>query len=121
VAEAAALPPRVDDAPPDDGRSGAVVRLGLLIFALAFQILTFLGLFVFLHVLRGNYEGSTYSTAQQVDAAVVGLPGAALAIGALLIAIWNLFSGRRSRLVLHACLAAVVLMAVAFLLELALK
>jgi hypothetical protein len=33
----------------------------------------------------------------------------------------NLFSGRRSRVVVHACLAAVVLMAVGFGLELALK
>jgi hypothetical protein len=109
------------DASASAPRTGVLGRLGLLVFATCFQILTFLALFVFLHVLRGQYEGSSYSTAQQIDAAILGLPGAALAVGALLAAIFTLFSGRRGRMVLHLALAAVVVMSAAFLLELALK
>jgi hypothetical protein len=106
---------------PAAGRTGALGRIGLLVFALAFQILTFVALFIFIHVLRGHYEDSTYSTGQQVDAAVLGLPGVALGIGVLLAAIYNLFSGRRSGLGLRLALAAAVLLAVAYGIELALK
>jgi hypothetical protein len=125
VAEGAApasMPPKLDP-PPEraDTRTGILTRIALLVLALLFQILSFVALFVFVHVLRGHYEGSTYSTAQQIDAAVLGLPGVALGIGALLAALYTLFTGRRARLVSRLALASLVLLAVAYGIEVALK
>jgi hypothetical protein len=120
-AQAAAMPPRLGAPESEDPRTDGLGRIGLLVFALLFQILTFLALFVAVHILRGHFHGSTYSSAQQVDAAVLGLPGVALGIGVLLAAIYTLFTGRRSGLVFKLVLAAVVLFAVSYGLELALK
>jgi hypothetical protein len=116
-----AMPPKLGEESRTGGRSGTLGRLGLLVFALAFQILTAVALFIFVHVLRGHYEDSTYSTGQQIDAAVIGLPGVALGIGVLLLAVYNVFDGRRSGLVLRLALAAAALLAVAYGIELALK
>ena len=115
------MPPRLGAPESEDPRTGVLGRIGLLVFALLFQILTFLALFVAIHILRGHYEGSTYSSAQQVDAAVLGLPGVALAIGALLAALYTLFTGWRSSLVFKLALAASALFAVSYGLELALE
>ncbi len=106
---------------PGGPRTGALGRLGLLAFGLLFQILTFLALFIALHILRGHYQDSTYTTAQEIVAAVLGLPGAAIAIGVLAAAIYTLFSGRRAGLVFRLALTAAVVLAVAYGLELALK
>jgi hypothetical protein len=118
----ASMPPELD-APTEtaDGRTGIPMRIALLVLALLFQILSFVALFVFVHVLRGHYEGSTYSTAQEIDAAVLGLPGVALGIGVLLAAIYTLFSGRRAGLISRLALASLVLLAVAYGIEVVLK
>jgi hypothetical protein len=92
-----------------------------LVLATVFQILSFVALFVFVHVLRGHYDGSTYSTAQQIDAAVLGLPGVAIGIGVLLAAIHTLFSGHRAGLITRLALVSLVLLAVAYGIEVALK
>jgi hypothetical protein len=87
----ASLPPKPGEpAQTADARTGLLVRIALLVLATVFQILSFVALFVFIHVLRGHYEGSTYSSGQRVDAAVLGLPGVALGIGVLLAAIYTL-------------------------------
>jgi hypothetical protein len=102
-------------------RAGALARIGCLLFALLFQIATFLALFIVVHILRGHYEGSTYSSAQRVDAAILGIPSAALGVGVLLAAIYTLFTGRRAGLTFKLALAAIVVFAVCYGLELALK
>src|ERR1700760_721428 len=97
------------------------MRIAFLILALLLQVLSFVALFVFVHVLRGHYEGSTYSTGQRVDAALLGLPGVALGVGVLLAALYTLFSGRRARLVSGLALASLLVIAVAYGIEAALK
>jgi hypothetical protein len=118
----ASMPPKLG-APSGttETRTGIPMRFALLVLALLFQILSFVALFVFVHVLRGHYEGSTYSTAQRVDAAVLGLPGVAIGIGALLAALHTLFTGRRADLVPRLALVSLVLLAVAYGIEVALK
>jgi hypothetical protein len=105
----------------ESGRAGAPARIGCLLFALLFQVATFLALFIVVHILRGHYEGSTYSSAQQVDAALLGIPSAVLGAGVLLAALYTLFSGRRAGLAFKLALAAIVVFSVFYGLELALK
>jgi hypothetical protein len=118
----ASMPPKLG-APSEttETRTGIPMRIALLVLALLFQILSFVALFVFIHVLRGHYEGSTYSTAQRVDAAVLGLSGVAIGIGVLLAAVYSLFSGRRADLVTRLALVSLVLLAMAYGIEVALK
>lgn len=120
-AGSAAMPPKLGAPGAGDTGAGVLGRIGLLLFALIFQILNFIALFIAVHILRGHYQGSTYTSAQQIDAAVLGLPGVALGIGVLVAAIYTVFTGRRSGLVFRLALAAVVLLAVSYGLELALK
>jgi hypothetical protein len=118
----ASMPPKLGTpSGTTETRTGIPMRIALLVLALLFQILSFVALFVFVHVLRGHYEGSTYSTAQRVDAAVLGLPGVAIGIGALLAALYTLFTGRRADLVPRLALVSLVLLAVAYGIEVALK
>ncbi len=119
--DSAAMPPKLDAQRSGDSNTGVIGRIGLLVFALLFQILTFIAFFIAIHILRGHYQGSTYTTAQQVDAAVLGLPGVALGIGVLVAAIHMLLTGRRSGLVFKLALAAIGVSAVSYGLELALK
>jgi hypothetical protein len=118
----ASMPPKLrEPTETADTPTGILMRIALLVLALLFQILSFVALFIFVHVLRGHYEGSTYSTAQRVDAAVLGLPGVAIGIGVLLAAIYTLFSGRRAGLITRLALVSLVLLAVAYGIEVALK
>jgi hypothetical protein len=118
----ASMPPKLDEPTGTaDTRTGIILRIALLVLATVFQILSFVALFVFVHVLRGRYEGSTYSTAEQIDAAVLGLPGVAIGISVLLAAVYTLFSGRRAGLITKLALVSLVLLAVAYGIELALK
>jgi hypothetical protein len=105
----------------EDRRAGALARFGCLLFALLFQIATFLAVFIVVHILRGHYEGSTYSTAQRVDAAVLGIPSAVLGAGVLVAALHTVFTGRRASLAFKLALAAIVTFAAYYGLELALK
>jgi hypothetical protein len=106
---------------PGPRRAGALARAGCLLFALLFQIATFLALFIVVHILRGHYEGSTYSSAQKVDAALLGIPSAILGAGVLVAALYTLFTGRRAALAFKLALAAIVVFAAFYGLELALK
>ena len=115
------MPPKLSKEEAAGARTGALGRIGLLVLALLFQIVTFIALFIFIHILRGHYGDSTYSTAQQIDAAVLGLPGVLLGFGFLLAALYTLFSGRRPGLAFRLALASAVVLAVAYGLELALR
>jgi hypothetical protein len=117
-----AAPPSPDHSGSGEANRARVpARIGCLLFALFFQFATFLALFIVVHILRGHYEGSSYTSAQRVDAAVLGLPSAALGVSVLLAALYTLFTGRKPGLVFKLALAAIVVFAVSYGLELALK
>ncbi len=104
-----------------DRKVGMLGRIGRLAFGLVFQFGTIIVLFIVVHIVRGHYGDSVYSTGQQIVAGVLGFPAAALAIGVLLAAIYTATTGKKGGLTFKLALAAVGLFAVMYAIELALK
>jgi hypothetical protein len=98
-----------------------LARIGRVLFGLVFQIGTLITLFIVVNIVRGHYNDSIYGTDQRVVAAVLGFPAAALGVGVLVAAIYTAITGKRGGLTFRLALGAVLLFAVMFGLELALK
>ncbi len=103
------------------GRVGAVGRIARLAFGLIFQLATFTALFFAVHLVRGSFETSVYSSGQRVIGGVLGFPSAALGLGTLAAAIYTAATGRRGALTFKLAAAAVLLFVLMYAIELAIK